>query len=441
MQVLFIVKSLYMNCFRILLFGISFIFLSASIPAQNRQKQIVEILSNTNYTIVEELALGILRTGFNAGDGYNQVWARDLNTFIRFSCRVLPQDTVREALLNFFCFQGFDGNMIDGYEEVKLNYKADNYGVFTRYDMPGYAFHKNTVETDQETSLIQAVYKYVVETGDKSILDVEINGMTVISRMEKMLDFLMKHRYNDDYGLIWGATTVDWGDVQAQHPWGVKLDDQSIISVDIYDNAMMLIAISNFLEMTVKNQEVDKWKEIYKLIRLNTRKHLWDTENQKFIPHLYIRGNEFEGINENEIYYHGGTIIAIEAGLLTREEIIISLEKMRSNVKNAGAQSIGLTIYPAYPDGIFENKGMGAYQYQNGGDWTWFGARLIPQLVKHDLIDEAITELKPFIDRVVENEGFYEWYTIEGSPRGSGVFRGSAGVLLESIEALRDWAK
>ncbi len=31
---------------------------------------------------------------------------------------------------------------------------------------PRYAGHKNTVETDQESSLIQAVYKYIQITGD-----------------------------------------------------------------------------------------------------------------------------------------------------------------------------------------------------------------------------------------------------------------------------------
>jgi hypothetical protein len=82
---------------------------------------------------------------------------------------------------------------------------------------------------------------------------------------------------------------------------------------------------------------------------------------------------------------------------------------------------------------------MGEYQYQNGGDWTWFGARIIPQLARYGFIEEAVQELQPFIDRVIENDGFYEWYTIDGEPRGSGIFRGSAGVLLEAIEALKEF--
>ncbi len=392
--------------------------------------------SNSDYARVQEMAFGVLASGFNAGEGYSQVWARDLNTFIKFSCRVLAHEVVRDALLKFFYFQGSDGNMIDGYEEADPDYEVDNYHVYARYDMPGYVFHKNTVETDQETSLVQAVYKYIQETGDSGILTEEVNGMPVIARMNLMLDFLMKHRFNAEYGLIWGATTADWGDVQPGHPWGVKLDDQSVVSMDVYDNAMMLIAIENFLELSPDTAWNARWEKVYREIRLNTRKYLWDESLRKFIPHLYLDCKAFEGLDERRIYYHGGTIVAMEAGLLTREEIILSLRKMRENVEAAGAQSIGLTLYPAYPDGTFENQGMGSYQYQNGGDWTWFGARIIPVLVSNGLLDDAVKELKPFVERVLKNDGFFEWYTLDGAPRGSGVFKGSAGVLLEAISAV-----
>ena len=54
---------------------------------------------------------------------------------------------------------------------------------------------------------------------------------------------------------------------------------------------------------------------------------------------------------------------------------------------------------------------------------------MIQQLVRYGLIGEAYRELEPMIDRVIKNEGFYEWYTPAGEPKGSGTFRGSAGVL------------
>jgi len=398
-----------------------------------------KIRSDDRFEIIKEKGLNLLSTGFNAGSGYQEVWIRDFNTFITYSLKVRPQEEVREVLLRFLYFQGFDGNIIDGYQQIGENENIDYYGRYERYDMPGYAFHKNTVETDQETSLVQAFYKYIVATGDKSILEEMVNGKKAIDRLELAMEFLMKHRYNQTYGLIWGATTADWGDVQPGHPWGVKLDENSIPAIDIYDNAMFLIAIDNFLSLSDSDLKI--WKKRYQEIRDNVRKHLWDEKNQKFIPHVYINTRAFpEVADENTIFYHGGTAVAIEAGLLNNQEIKVSLNKMRQNVSDANAQSIGLTLYPVYPENSFMNKGMGPWSYQNGGDWTWFGARMITALAKNGFAGEAYDELSPMVDRVIANEGFYEWYTVSGEPKGSGLFRGSAGVLLEAIEALEDWA-
>ncbi|MGD9557446.1 MAG: hypothetical protein AB7V25_10540, partial [Mangrovibacterium sp.] len=117
--------------------------------------------------------------------------------------------------------------------------------------------------------------------------------------------------------------------------------------------------------------------------------------------------------------------------------IRISLEKMIANVKASGAATIGLTLYPPYPEGFFKNKGMYPYGYQNGGDWTWFGGRMILQLIKHGFIEEAYEQLCPMTDRVMKNKGFYEWYSVRNEPKGSGTFRGEAGVLFVAIEALK----
>ena len=405
------------------------------------EKLVREILANKDFEVVYEKGLGILGTGFNAGTVYAETWIRDLNTFIEHSLLVTPRDNVRVALLKFFRFQGFDGNMIDGYVEIPSDEPIDLYYRSVRYDMPGYAFHKNTVETDQETSLIQAIFKYIETTGDRIVLEEEINGMTVLDRMELMLTWLMNYRYNQEYGLIWGATTADWGDVQPNHPWGVKLDETAVPAIDIYDNAMFLIALDDFLKLQQDPEIKVRWQNTYNQVRDSIRKHLWDEENQKFIPHIYISCPQFEDIDENRIYYHGGTAVAIQAGLLDGDEILASLEKMRENVKAAGAKSIGLTIYPTYPEGAFMNPGMGPYQYQNGGDWTWFGARMITALIQHGYVQEAYEDMQPMIRRVIQNDGFYEWYTVEGEPKGAGIFRGSAGVLMEAIDAFKDWAQ
>jgi len=396
------------------------------------------IKNNPSIAYTKSRAVEIIKTGFNAGDGYREVWIRDYNTFIELAAKVYPKAELKENLLVFFRMQGADGNIVDGFVprgKAEVDYK------FIYSDLePRYAGHKNTVETDQETSLIQAVYKYIHSTGDRSILQEKVGDHTVAGRMAMAMDFLMKERYDKKYGLIWGATTADWGDVQPEHEWGVEIDENTHYAIDIYDNAMFLVALGNLMELVPETRT--KWEAVRKEIAANCRKHLWNEKNKKFIPHIYLDGSPFPAdFNENELFYHGGTAVAIEAGLLSKEEIRISLEKMIANVKASGAATIGLTVYPPYPERFFKNKGMYPYGYQNGGDWTWFGGRMILQLVKNGFLEEAYEQLCPMTDRVIKNKGFYEWYSINNEPKGSGTFRGEAGVLFVAIEALEKAAQ
>lgn len=387
--------------------------------------------SNQLFAFTKEKALEVIKTGFNAGEGYGEVWIRDYNTFIELSAEVFEPAVLKENLLVFFRMQGEDGNIIDGFlPKEKVKDLAYDY-IYTEME-PRYAGHKNTVETDQETSLVQTLYKYVQLTGDTAILNEKVGEKTIAERLVWAMEFLMNHRFNQKYGLIWGATTADWGDVQPEHHWGVFITDDTHYAIDIYDNAMFLIALDNLIELIPSGKE--KWITIRKQIAVSTRKYLWDEKEQKFVPHIYLNGSPFpEEFDESEIFYHGGTALAIEANLLSKEEIKVSLDKMVANVKACNAGSIGLTLYPPYPDGYYKNKSMYAYGYQNGGDWTWFGARMIQQLIANGFVEEAYLHMHPMVKRVKDNDGFYEWYTVDNQPKGSGTFRGSAGVLYTAI--------
>jgi GH15 family glucan-1,4-alpha-glucosidase len=404
-------------------------------------KEIAEkIAKDKNFQFAKHKALEVMKAGFNAGDGYREVWIRDYNTFIELAAKIFKKEILKENLLVFFRLQGNDGNIIDGYKLAE-----NSTGVVT--DLPSskleprYVVHKNTVETDQESSLVQAVYKYIQFTGDRTILDEKVGNKTISQRLEWSMNFLMNNRYDRRYGLIFGATTADWGDVQPEHGVGVNLDENTHYAIDIYDNAMFIIALDNLMEMIPATKK--KWKVIREGIARNCKKYLWDKEQQKFIPHIYLNGSPFPAdFDENQIYYFGGTAVAIEAGLLSKEEIQISLNEMIKRVKKAGAATIGLTLYPPYPEGYFFNKSMNpGYNYQNGGDWTWFGGRMIQQLIRYGFVQEAYKQAIPMVKRVKVNKGFYEWYSIDNKPSGSGTFKGEAGVLFTAIRMFEELGK
>ena len=414
-------------------------FCTANSQITATQRLASTILVDQNLQLVLQRAKTILKDKLNAGSGYGEVWIRDLNTFIELALHVQNPSQIRNALLTFFHFQGEDGNIVDGY--IPAGSAHVGYDYILSDTRPNLRGHKNTVETDQESSLIQAIYKYVSVTGDSAFLTQEVNGKTVLQRMGDALSFLVAKRFDDQHGLIWGATTVDWGDVQPEHSWGVRLDEHSHPSIDIYDNAMFLIAIDDYIKLGGDQEQ--KWRQTAKTVRANVRTCLWDEQRHKFRPHIYLEeGSPFPAwFDEQRIYYHGGTAVAIEAGLLSKAEIRLALNDMINNKNFSGAASIGLTIFPVYPAGFFQNPGMKPWSYQNGGDWTWFGGRMIQQLIAHGFIQEAYAELQPMIERVQKNDGFFEWYTVKNEPKGSGLFRGSAGVLGKAIQMLQQWAE
>jgi glycogen debranching enzyme len=406
-----------------------------------KQKLAQTILNNPDLELVLKKAHKLLSSGLRAGTGYNEVWIRDLNTFIELALDVQKQQDLRQALLLFFHFQGADGNIVDGYvpkEQARVNYK-----YIKSKSVSEYLAHKNTVETDQESSLVQAVHKYVKKTDDKSFLKEIVNDISVLDRMERAMQFLLENRFNGKYGLIWGATTSDWGDVQPEHSWGVVIDDKTHYAIDIYDNAMFVIAIDNFLDLAgAKHPRYKQWRNRAKKLQTNVMKHLWIQKQHKFRPHIYLKDSPFpKDFDENRIYYHGGTAVAIEADLLTPNQIKRACNDMIKNKQSAGAGTIGLTVYPPYPKGFFANPSMGPWSYQNGGDWTWFGGRMIQQLIHYGFVEEAWQEMRPMVERVKKNNGFYEWYSVDNKPRGSGQFRGSAGVLGKAIVMIQQWAK
>ena len=425
--------------FGLMLMG-SVAFLSCT--TTNPQQQLAEtILNDTTLHQVDSMARSIISQGFNAGSGYSQIWARDMNTFIEVACEETNQTDIRNAILLFFALQQPNDEMIDGYV-LKPDFTwYDNHPYYADA-APDHVGFKNTVETDQESSLIQIVGKYIRKTGDTSILREDVAGRTVLERMDDMVDYLMRERYSEQYGLLFGAMTADWGDVQPNDDFGCDMNELSSRAIDVYDNAMFLIALDYLQEMTDDASLLKKWKGIREQIAQNVRKHLWDAERKKFIPHLYIDPSPIPaGFDENQIHYHGGTAVAIEAGLLSKEEIALVNAQMLENVRLSGMPSIGLTLYPTYPEGFFRGGMAKPYVYQNGGDWTWFGGRMIQQLVANGFIEEAYDEIRPMIDRVIKNQGFFEWYGMGGVPSGSGHFKGSAGVLAKAIEMMNDWAK
>ena len=397
------------------------------------------IRTNPLYDKWLERAGALLASGATAGTRYPEVWIRDLTTFIELALDYADPRDMRTALLTFFKFQGDDGGIIDGYTSKDAS--VDDYRFIRTPLCPDLNGHKNTVETDQESSLVQAVRIYVDKTGDQAFLETGVDGIAVIERMECALAFVRRERWTEKYGLVWNATTIDWGDVQPEHAWGVELDESSHPACCIYTNALYLSALRDAAELCRRTgRDGGRWRETADQLQRNIRAHLWDAGRGKFRPHLYLeKGSPFpEDFDEDTIYYHGGTACAILADLLSEEEIIDALGKMRANRDAAGVRTLGLTVWPVYridasPNPVFHTP----FYYQNGGDWPWFGGRMVLALIQYGLIEEACEELQCILEMIDRVGDYYEWYAPDGAPNGAAEFRGAAGVVGLAIQKLR----
>ena len=383
------------------------------------------IRNDVRLPLVRAKARQLVAKELTAGSGYPAVFIRDLNTFVELALEARGAQTVRSQLRLFLEHQGDDGNIVDG---INVH--------------DGSTF-KGTVESDQESSLVQAVARYVAITGDKAFLSEIVRGVPVIERLESALTFLYSQRFSARHGLVWGGTRADWGDVQPEDTPGVDLSDASHPSISIYDNAMLVMALGGLQTLQRAAGRDDNALAVRERdLRAAVRTHLWN--GRQFIPHLYLeKGSPFPAdFDESRIYFQGGTAVAIQAGLLDPAEVAQAFARMIRNKEDSGSGSIGVSLYPPYPAGFFQNKDyMGAeYVYQNGGDWPWFGARIIQQMVVHGQTQLAYREIGPMLDRVLRDDGFFEWYTRAGAAKGSGEYRGTAGQLAAAIDMLLAWA-
>jgi hypothetical protein len=396
----------------------------------------------------------VLRQGLTAGDRYPEVWIRDLATFIEIQARVVHHDVLREALLRFFAFQQSDGAILDGF--TAKGSSIDPYNFFTTPLAPDWVGHKNSVETDQESSLVIAVAHFLRATGQTDLLLEEVDGVSVLDRLGLAMDWVRQHRWSVQHGLVWNATTIDWGDGQACRDWEETADGQPLTperlpeltefnekshpALCIYTNALFSLALTDYAWLCEQaGRDAAAVHEENKALRSAIRSVLWDTERCKFRPHVYLdKGSPFpDDFNEEEIHYHGGTAVAMQAGLLSAEEMRRVVADMQANVAAAGARTVGMTIWPLYNVPSLNNAlFITPFKYQNGGDWPWWGARVPQALCQHGLYEEAAATLRPIARMIADAGGFYEWYAPDGTPHGAAGFRGAAGVFAKAAEML-----
>ncbi len=359
--------------------------------------------------------------GFSAGAGYPQIWVRDAATIIPASRYFYPVSYVRSWLDELLSYQRPDGSLPDWY---------DSRGVTD----------KNTVETDQETSAVQAG-RQVYELSGPEWDHAEIQGVPAYERMRRALEFVLKDRFDAVHGLIKGAHTADWGDVEMEDA------DQSAIyagkttrwTADTYDQSMFYQAASDlasWYEVAGAGDKANLWRERARQIRLNADKWLWQNDRGFYRVHIHLEPWRHD-LDESSMFAVGGNAQAMISGLAgepgegKRGRII---EQALARQKEFGVSTISGSLLPPYPAGFFKHPALDEpYEYQNGGQWDWFGGKLVLAMFESGFSREAREKLIDIARKDIANGGLYEWDTRDGQGRGSDFYSGSAGSLARAL--------
>ena len=277
------------------------------------QALVVNTLNSSATTFIDN---GKPIFGFFAGSGYPQIFGRDSATAIQTARYLFPKIFFSSWIEDFYNNQEENGSMPD---LISQNGKD-----------------KASVETDQEANLVHSVYLYYKMTGNTSWLGKMVTGKKIIDRMDDSLMWVLLNRYNTKYGLITGAYTADWGDVQFEDI-GTKISDKTHWTCNIYDNSIFFQACNELSLMYLDFGENDKavfWADIARSIKENANKYLWQQKKGYYKMHVQISPVSLD-FNEDDMFPMGGNVVAIQSGLAnsTQAEQIFEIAKEK---KKAG---------------------------------------------------------------------------------------------------------
>jgi hypothetical protein len=356
--------------------------------------------------------------GVTAGSVYPQLWIRDASTAVPVLRHLYKENELVSWIITHLSLQNDTGELQDWIMEN---------------DKTG----KNTTESDQETSLVIAAYD-VSRTIGYEWLNQELNSNTVLFRLEYALEFLFLYKIDKKYGLIKSGHTADWGDVSNEYfdERALNLQSNSNEVLGIYTNSLVYSAITKLSYMFSRlgyDKKSNYWDDKGITILNNIQKHLWQKSQGFFLTHINLNSIPHIGFDEHLIFPMGGNAIAIEAGVANSIQTQTIFKKAIFLQNKYSQSTISGSLLPPYPNNYFKHPIMDErFEYQNGGQWDWFGGRFVLQMFQNGN-KQAFTKAKEICQKTMFNNNMYEWDDVDGRGRGSPRYSGSAAAVSRMI--------
>jgi hypothetical protein len=395
--------------------------------------------------------------GFRPGKEYKEMYVRDIAWGMEAAQFYYPDEYLREPIEAFLRRQyTSETRSLDDDFGVLAGEGAIG-GIIT----PEGKSNKQTITSDEESSLIHAAYLYYSIAHDVGWLQKSINGVRVVDRLNLAADWLYSHRLDPELGLIWRGHTTDWGDVKFEESTNYTDFDpeQDHVTVSVYDQALAYLAWKELAEMNAavgNTARAEEWGEKARALKERANARLWQPGRGFYLTHLHITPLE-HNFDESAMVSISNAL-AVYAGLtdlppkgLDSEQskaILENLERVRLEAK---VDKPGLSIYPYYPnqwpDLFFDYLGMGYGNYQNGGVWDWWGGVQIKTEFAHGFAERATAHLLQVAHDWAKHPGnIIEWqsstdpehhegshyYSAAAGTMGSAIIEGFFGIELDA---------
>lgn len=387
---------------------------------------------------------GLVR-GFGAGSLYPQVWLRDSATLVPATRYFYSRDHLTSWIEEHLAHQRGDGSLQDWIAAGEpARFAADAPKAAEVFRGPGIVLSgdRNTSESDQESSAVLAVAQVFAVTGDRAWLRRPIAGRPLLTRLDAALEYVLARRFDRDRGLVTTAFTADWGDVTPAHKdqSAIYLDDTTPAVASLYATSLYTGAAK---ELATLHRAIGdagggrRWDDRSRAAAGAIERQLWQPQRGFYRMHV-VSGWPGPGAppQDDDRFAMGGNATALLAGLGDDDHVRRVVGAAQDRQRRFRMSTISGVLLPPYPLGFFRHPILREeFAYQNGGEWDWWGGRLLLAAFQRGQSAFARHELSRIAAQAVRAGGLYEWSTREGQGRGSPRYAGSAGALGAAIMA------
>ncbi|MBP9945096.1 MAG: hypothetical protein KBH14_01715 [Vicinamibacteria bacterium] len=373
-------------------------------------------------------------SGFGAGEAYPQIWLRDSAWIVPAAASYYDAPVLTSWLDLHLAVAAKNGRLRDWVA-------ASSPETFREWApqvsaVGPLAVDTNTNESDQEPSAALAYCRAREVPAGAEAKDPA--HLSRLARLVKAMDALLRDRTDPKTGLLWSGLTADWGDVSPLYPdqRAIYLDAQTPRTLSLYSNVMTYAAL-NCLSM-LEGPKATSARLAARATKLRdaVRCAFWMKNRGYFRIRLALDPTpEAFAAQEDERFALGGNALAALHGVADDDQAAAIFETAERLRKAHRFSTISTTLIPPYPASVFQHPAMREpFQYQNGGQWDWYGAALVEAEFTRGHARSARAHLDQILSRTLAaGPGLHEWYAQDGSPKGSPAYAASAAALHGAI--------